>query len=49
MKIGRDYGPTVEIVAGLKPADQVILGPVGLAGQRDPGANCQRAGRELRP
>ena len=25
--IGRDYGTTVEIVAGLKPADQVIVAP----------------------
>ena len=27
IKIGRDYGSTVEVIAGLKPADQVIVNP----------------------
>jgi RND family efflux transporter MFP subunit len=27
IKIGRDYGSAVEVVAGLKPADQVIVNP----------------------
>jgi multidrug efflux pump subunit AcrA (membrane-fusion protein) len=25
--IGRDYGSSVEVVAGLKPSDQVIINP----------------------
>ena len=27
IQIGRDYGSTVEVIAGLKPADQVIVNP----------------------
>jgi hypothetical protein len=27
IKIGRDFGATVEVVAGLKPTDQVIVSP----------------------
>jgi multidrug efflux pump subunit AcrA (membrane-fusion protein) len=27
IKIGRDFGSTVEVVAGLQPADQVIVNP----------------------
>jgi multidrug efflux pump subunit AcrA (membrane-fusion protein) len=27
IKIGRDYGSTVEVIDGLKPADQVIVNP----------------------
>jgi multidrug efflux pump subunit AcrA (membrane-fusion protein) len=27
IKIGRDFGSTVEVVAGLQPADQIIVSP----------------------
>jgi multidrug efflux pump subunit AcrA (membrane-fusion protein) len=27
IKIGRDFGSTVEVVAGLQPTDQVIVNP----------------------
>ena len=27
IKIGRDFGATVEVVAGLQPTDQVIVNP----------------------
>ena len=36
VKVGHDYGATVEIIAGLRPQDQVVLNPSDSLAQGEP-------------
>ena len=45
IKIGRDFGSTVEVIAGLQPADQVIVNPSDSLASGDPvEVNAPQAG-----